>query len=82
MMTWLMPSISMPRAAMSVAMSTGARPERKLFRALTRWLWLLLPWMAEALMPAAASARTTLSAPCLVRVKTSVRAIVVSVRSR
>ena len=65
----------MPRAAMSVATSTGVRPERKLSSAFCRWLWLLLPWIAAAWMPAWSSWRATLSAPCLVRVKTIARSM-------
>ena len=43
--------MSMPRAAMSVATSTCRSPLLKSASALVRALWLLLPWIAIALMP-------------------------------
>ena len=39
----------------------------------SRWFCDLLPWIASAAMPPLLRPRTTLSAPCLVRVKTSAR---------
>src|SRR6266702_3119868 len=75
LMTWVMPSTSMPRAAMSVATSVRISPERNSANVRSRWFCDLLPWMALAAMPALSSVFTTLSAPCLVRVKTSARLI-------
>ena len=72
----------MPRAAMSVATSTGTEPARKPASARSRCGWLLLPWIAAAAMPALSRPRTTLSAPCLVRVKTSTRSIAGSLQER
>jgi hypothetical protein len=54
-------------------------PERKAASAAVRCGWLLLPWIAAALTPAARW-RTTRSAPCLVRVNTSARSIDFSAR--
>src|SRR2546421_57995 len=70
-----MPSTSMPRAAMSVATSVRTRPARKSLSTRSRWPCDLLPWIACAAMPALTRPRTTLSAPCLVRVKTSARSM-------
>ena len=42
----------MPRAAISVATSTGVAPWRKALSAAVRCGWLLLPWIAAALTPA------------------------------
>ena len=53
-MTWLTPGMSIPRAAMSVATSTGTSPERNSASARSRCGWLLLPWMALARMPGGA----------------------------
>ena len=53
-------------------------PARNDASARSRWLCDLLPWIASAASPAFSSARTTLSAPCLVRVKTSARSIAAS----
>ena len=78
--TWLTPLTSIPRAAMSVATSTGVLPLRNASSAAVRWAWLLLPWIAAALTPAVVRWRTTRSAPCLVRVKTSARSIEPSAR--
>ena len=63
--------MSMPRAAMSVATSTLVCPALKPSSAATRAVWLLLPWMAAAGMPCLFRSLAILSAPCLVRVKTS-----------
>ena len=63
----------MPRAAISVAISTGTVPARKPARARSRWPCDLLPWMAAALMPSVSSRLTALSAPRLVRVNTITR---------
>ena len=41
----------MPRAAISVATSTLVLPDLKSSSAVTRAVWLLLPWMAAAGMP-------------------------------
>ena len=62
--------MSMPRAAMSVATSTRTRPALKSLRAWTRAVWLLLPWMAAAVMPWALRSRAMRLAPCLVRENT------------
>src|SRR6516162_7967733 len=70
-----MPSTSIPRAAMSVAISVSTSPLRNAASTRSRWFCDLLPWMAWAGMPALARPRTTLSAPCLVRVNTSTRPI-------
>jgi hypothetical protein len=51
-MTCVMPSTSMPRAAMSVATSTRTRPERKASSARWRAFCALLPWIASDGMPA------------------------------
>src|SRR5213592_4785247 len=67
-----MPSTSMPRAAMSVATSTSASPERNASRVRVRWLWALSPWMACAGIPSRRRNVTSLSAPYFVRVNTSV----------
>ena len=63
--------MSMPRAAMSVATSTWVRPALKPSSAATRALWLLLPWMAAAVMPCLVRSLAMRSAPCLVRLNTS-----------
>src|SRR3989338_7878906 len=69
-MTWLMSSMSMPRAAMSVATMTWLRPWRNCSRARSRWLWLRSPCMTETLNPRRVSCWARLSAKCLVRVNT------------
>ena len=51
-------------------------PLRKAASARSRWFCDLLPWIASAAMPARTRLRTTLSAPCLVRVKISARSTV------
>jgi hypothetical protein len=43
--------MSMPRAAISVATSTGSLPVLNSASALVRAVWLLLPWIAIAPMP-------------------------------
>ena len=63
--------MSMPRAAMSVATSTLVRPALKPSSAATRALWLLLPWMAAAVMPSFSRSLAMRLAPCLVRLNTS-----------
>ena len=63
--------MSMPRAAMSVATSTRVLPSLKPSSAATRAVWLLLPWIAAAVMPCLVRSRAILSAPCLVRLNTS-----------
>ena len=63
--------MSMPRAAMSVATSTLVLPALKSSSAVTRAVWLLLPWMAAAGMPCLVRSLAILSAPCLVRLNTS-----------
>ena len=63
----------MPRAAMSVATRVRISPVRNAASARSRWFCDLLPWMASARMPTLARPFTTLSAPCLVRVKISAR---------
>ena len=74
LMTWVMPSMSMPRAAMSVATSTRVRRRGSRPAPARAAPWRLLPWMASAPMPALVQlAARRLSAPCLVRVKTSAR---------
>ncbi len=50
-MTWLMPSTSMPRAAMSVATSVRTLPARKAASTRSRWPCDLLPWIASAARP-------------------------------
>ena len=69
-----MPSTSMPRAAISVAtrMRTLALAEGG-EHALALRSAILLPWMASAAMPLLLERAHNLSAPCLVRVKTSAR---------
>ena len=61
----------MPRAAISVATSTRVLPALKSSSAVTRAVWLLLPWMAAAGMPCLFRSFAILSAPCLVRLNTS-----------
>ena len=56
---------------MSVAINTLHSPVLKSFMAFTRAFCDLLPWMAPDLIPARLSILASLSAPCLVRVKTS-----------
>ena len=63
--------MSRPRAAMSVATSTGRLPSLKRDSARVRAPWLLLPWMAIASMPSLPSCSARRLAPCLVLVKTS-----------
>ena len=63
--------MSIPRAAMSVAISTRQRPARKSFMARSRAPCDLSPWMARPSMPALVRMRAMRSAPCLVREKTS-----------
>ena len=46
--TWLTPGMSIPRAAMSVATSTGTWPDLKAAIARSRCGWDLLPWIAAA----------------------------------
>jgi hypothetical protein len=72
-MTCVTSGTSMPRAAMSVATRIGALPDLKSASARSRWDWPLLPWMALAARPSCSSEATILSAPCLVRLKISVR---------
>ena len=55
---------------MSVATSTFTAPLLKSAKACCRAVWLLLPWMAAAEMPALVRSPATLLAPCLVRVNT------------
>ena len=62
--------MSSPRAAMSVATRTRTSPALNLRRLSCRAVWDLLPWMAAAATPFRLRSRATLSAPCLVRVKT------------
>ena len=56
---------------MSVATRIFTRPALKSPSARTRWPWLLLPWIAAALMPSLPSCSARRLAPCLVRVNTS-----------
>ena len=70
-----MPSTSMPRAAISVATSVRTLPVRNAASTRSRWFCDLLPWIASAAICDFWSERTTLSAPCLVRVNTSTRSI-------
>src|SRR5258707_1216175 len=62
-----MSSMSMPRAAMSVATSTRDSPALKRASARSRLFCGLLPRMASHWMPARSRWRTTRSAPGLVR---------------
>ena len=55
-------------------------PLRKSFSARSRWFCDLLPWIASAEMPSLLRPRTTLSAPCLVRVNTRTRSTSFSAR--
>src|SRR5213595_964108 len=63
----------MPRAATSVATSTGSFPLEKSARARSRAPCRRSPWMAPARTPSRRSWLTRRSAPRLVRTKTSVR---------
>ena len=63
--------MSMPRAAMSVATSTCRSPFLKSASALVRAVWLLLPWIAIAVMSCFSRCSTRRLAPCFMRVKTS-----------
>ena len=56
---------------MSVATSTFSFMLLKSASARVRAPWLLLPWMAAALMSALLSFSASVLAPCLVRMKTS-----------
>ena len=62
--------MSRPRAAMSVATRTRSSPDLNFRRLSCRAVWDLLPWMAAAVTPLRVRSLATLSAPCLVRVKT------------
>ena len=73
-----MPEMSSPRCAMSVATRTLIFPLLKSSSARVRCDWLLSACIAVALIPAFSRLRTTLSAPCLVRVKTSTESEVMS----
>jgi len=77
----LMSSTSMPRAAMSVAISVRSRPSRKEASTRSRWFCDLLPWIASALIWRLARSSATLLAPCLVRLKTRTRSIALSLSS-
>ena len=72
-MTCEMPVTSMPRAAMSVATSTRARPLRNCSSAFCRAGWLLLPCSALTRTPPVSRPSATRSAERLVRVKTITR---------
>ena len=63
--------MSIPRAAISVAIRTLVIHDLKFLSALCLLFWVLFPWIASAFMFSCASCLTTLSAPCFVRVKTS-----------
>ena len=63
--------MSKPRAAISVATSTRAWPFLKSAKALVRAVWLLLPWIAAALIPASSRLFARRLAPCLVRENTN-----------
>ncbi len=63
--------MSMPRAAMSVATSTCSSPVLNSASALVRALWLLLPWIAIAVMPSLFRCSVRRFAPCFMRVNTS-----------
>ena len=68
--TWVRSSMSIPRAAMSVATSTRVLPFLKLVSAAWRAFCDLFPWIASAGIPRRSKSLETRSAPCLVRVKT------------
>ena len=69
-------AIHIDAAGGDIGSDQGAHsPLRKPASARSRWFCDLLPWIACAAMPALARLRTTLSAPCLVRVKTRARSI-------
>ena len=70
-MTWGSSSMSMPRAATSVATRIDTRPALKSLSARTRCDWLRLPWIAAAAIPSFTSCSARRFAPCLVRAKTS-----------
>ena len=60
----------MPRAAMSVATSTGNSSFLKPASAAVRWAWLRLPWMRPFSTPCFDRYSASRFARCLVRVKT------------
>ena len=62
--------MSSPRAARSVATSTRSSPPLKSASVRVRCDWLLLPWIASALMSSRLSCSARRLAPCLVRVNT------------
>ena len=64
--------MSRPRAAISVATRTRIPLDLKAASARSRAVWLLLPWIAIALMPCFSKYAASLFAPCFVRVNTSV----------
>src|ERR1700756_4790790 len=68
-----MASMWMPRAAMSVATMTRARPEENAARFRDLAPWRRLPCSSAAGMPAWVSCLASRSAPCLVLVNTSDR---------
>src|SRR6478735_4929017 len=63
----------MPRAATSVATSTGRVPSRNAPSTRLRWPWLRPPWSAAAMTPCSRSWSAMRSAPSLVRQNTTVR---------
>ncbi len=65
-----MSSISIPRAAISVATSTLTFPDLKSSIALVRWFCDLFPWIASASILFLLSTKAILFARCFVRVKT------------
>mmetsp|Transcript_80097 Transcript_80097/g.206121 ORF Transcript_80097/g.206121 Transcript_80097/m.206121 type:complete len:215 (-) Transcript_80097:1004-1648(-) len=72
-MTRMMPLMSSPRAATSVAAMSATLPLRKLSRASSRWRWSLSPWMATTLVPSRLKSRSSWSHMRLVPQKMSPR---------
>ena len=68
-MTWVTCSMSSPRAAMSVATSSGTLCSLKEIITPSRWPWLRSPCSAFTRSPLSASARSSFAAPILVRQK-------------
>ncbi|OPZ58728.1 MAG: hypothetical protein BWY88_00953 [Synergistetes bacterium ADurb.Bin520] len=72
-MTWEIPATSSPRAATSVATSTGERPDRRDSSASFRSRWVMSPWSAEAPKPASRRKAAVAEVSSRVRQNTNAR---------